>query len=347
MLAHLDAIQPRGVSDCLAAHHDLIQGTPLAPILEPRRILAPPGYHSTKGVAAGLFLLLSQGRLKDELGLPQVPTEITAHGIAYQVIHYGVTIFFVREDFARAVAATDLPHDFTLDDLHWPLPGMVVGFPVRFIREYMGRDVCYVYAVTCDAGEYHVPTLAGSPTVIVPKDKIGWQFYAWGDGKLESFVTSYFRGDRVDEAITNYGYTDYIGVKDLDGVEADHIATDRVSGLMLKLLVVLNTRPSLVEYGTCVRPQRFKHGRVKQHELWSPNLIGWRYRPAQAAEVQGTHASPRLHYRRGHVRNQPHGPGRTQRKLIWIEPVLVGIGDREEAFPAAPGEPAGLADRSR
>ena len=67
---------------------------------------------------------------------------------------------------------------------------------------------------------------------------MGWQFYAWGDGKLESFVTSYFRGDRVDEAITNYGYVDYTGVKDEPGIDADRIVTDRVSALMLKLLVV-------------------------------------------------------------------------------------------------------------
>jgi hypothetical protein len=114
---------------------------------------------------------------------------------------------------------------------------------------------------------------------------------------------------------------------------------------MLKLLVVLNTRQTLVEYGACVRPQRFKHGRVKQHELWSPNLIGWRYRPAQAAEAQSTHASPRLHWRRGHVRNQPCGSGRSQRKLIWIEPMLVGMSDREEAVPVGSVELAGLADR--
>ena len=257
----------------------------------------------------------------------------------HPLIRHRVTIFFVREDFARAVAATDLPHDFTLDDLHWPLPGMVVGFPPRFMQGYVGREVCYIYAANCDAGDYHVVALAGCPTVTVPKDKISWQWYAWGGGKLESFVTSYFRGGRVDEAITNYGYTDYTEVKDVDRVEADHIATDRVSALMLKLLVVLNTQQTLVEYGTCVRPQRFKHGRVKQRELWSPNLIGWHYRPAQAVEAQGTHAKPRLHWRRGHVRNQPHGPGRTQRRLIWIEPFLVGMGDREEAVKVGSGEP--------
>jgi hypothetical protein len=96
---------------------------------------------------------------------------------------------------------------------------------------------------------------------------------------------------------------------------------------MLKLLVVLNTRSSLIEYGSCERPQRFKHGRIRKREIWSPNLIGSQYRPTPAAESQGTHASPRIHWRRGHIRKQPHGPGRIERKLIWIEPVLVGVSD--------------------
>jgi hypothetical protein len=329
VIAQLDHLQLAGTNDCLAAHADFLRGTPLEPILEPRRFQAPPGYHSTRCVAAGLLLLLGQGRVKDRLGEPPVPTEITAHGIAYQVIPHRLTVFFVREDFARAVAATDLPHDFTLDDLHWPFPGMVVGFPPRFMAEYRGRDVCYVYAANCDAGDYRVPGLAGCPTVTVPRSKVGWQWYTWRNGNLESFVTSYFRGDRVDEAVTNYDYTDYTGDKDAEGIEADRIATDRVSALMLKLLVVLNTRPSLVEYGRCERPQRFKHGRLKQRQLWSPNLIGWRYRPAQPGEPTGAHASPRLHWRRGHVRNQPHGPGRIQRRLIWIEPQLIGV-DQDE-----------------
>jgi hypothetical protein len=109
----------RGLSGILAAQHAALLGTPLEPILEPRRIQAPAGYHSTKCISTGLFLLIAQGRIKDELNLQQVPTEITAHTIAYQVIRHGPHVYFVCDDFARAIAATSLPHDFTLDDLHW------------------------------------------------------------------------------------------------------------------------------------------------------------------------------------------------------------------------------------
>ena len=145
------------------------------------------------------------------------------------------------------------------------------------------------------------------------------------DGNLESFVSSYFRQDRVDETIQNYSYTDYTGIKDEAGIATDKEVTDRLSALMLKLLVILNTRPQLVEAGRCVRPQKIKHGRVKHCELWSPNVIGRCYRTVRDDRGGGTHASPRVHWRRGFVRSQPHGPRWSLRKPVWIEPVLVGL----------------------
>ena len=184
------------LSAYFAQQHRLFEDTELAALLEPRRVQAPPGYHSTKCVSAGLFALLENRILKAAVGLPHVPAEIAAHVVAYQVIRHRVPIYFIDEEFVRAVAATDLPHDFTLADLHWPMPAMVVGFPTRFMQEYLGRDVCYVYAADCDAGDYSVPALAGCPTITVPKPKVAWQFYCWQDGNLESFVSSYFRQDR-------------------------------------------------------------------------------------------------------------------------------------------------------
>lgn len=35
------------------------------------------------------------------------------------------------------------------------------------------------------------------------------------------------------------------------------------------------------------------------------------------------------HWRRGHWRNQPHGPGASLRKLMWIMPTLVGSGETD------------------
>ena len=106
------------LSDYFADQHRMFEDTDLAALLEPRRIQAPPGYHSTNCVSAGLFVLLGSRVVRAARGLPYIPTEIAGHVVAYQVIRYRVPIYFVEEEFIRAVAATDLPHDFTLEDLH-------------------------------------------------------------------------------------------------------------------------------------------------------------------------------------------------------------------------------------
>ena len=192
------------------------------------------------------------------------------------------------------------------------------------MRASVGRDICYVNAANMDAGNHSVAAMPGCPPITIPQAKVGWHYYAHDGEHLESFVTAFHRDNPVDQAILRYGYVDYTGIRDEAGVKADKALKDRVSALMLKLLVVLNTRPNLVERGQCVRPRRIKRGRVKCRELWSPNLIGWRYQVA-AGIPAGTHASPRMHWRRGHIRNQPFGTGRTQRRLVWIEPMLIGV----------------------
>lgn len=59
-------------------------------------------------------------------------------------------------------------------------------------------------------------------------------------------------------------------------------------------------------------------------------------------EPAGTHSSPTTHIRRGHWRNQVHGPGRAERKLIWVPPVVVNPGHegdpRETIYSLPPPE---------
>ena len=95
----------RSLCDYFAQQHQMLKGTELASLLEPRRIQAPPGYHSTRCVSAGLFALLGNRALKAAAGLPHIPTEIAAHVVAYQVIRYRVPIYFIEEEFVRAMAA--------------------------------------------------------------------------------------------------------------------------------------------------------------------------------------------------------------------------------------------------
>jgi len=324
---------------------------------EPRRIATPDGYHSTKCVAAGLYALLTQADLA--AGDNEVlPTEVTGSTFCYRVLEHGVPIYFVDDEFARAVAATQLPDDFTFGDLHWPQDGMVVGWPPEFLREYTGRDFCYVYAANCPAGSYRVRGLEGMPVIEVPqgRSKIGWFYFAWSGGRPECFVSAYLTKDKLAEGVATYSYTDFMNEGEAK-VQADKELTERVSALMLKLLVILNMRPSFITHGTQQSPRRAKHGKERRRELWSANFIGRGYRLAR--ERHGSHASPRIHVRRGHVTWQVIGPRmadsfisasalpRTDRGVIdwvkvapemqekflrchkrtWLEPVLIGGND--------------------
>ncbi len=323
-------------------------------LFEPRRVATPDGYHSTKCVAAGLYALLTQARLAAEDG-EVLPTEVTGSTFCYRVLEHRVPIYFVDEEFARAVAATQLPDDFTFGDLNWPQAGMVIGWPPRFLREYTGRDFCYVYAANCPAGRYWPKGLERAPVIEVPegRSKIGWFYHAWANGRPECFVSAYLMKDKLAEGITGYTYTDFMG-EEAAKVQADKELTERVSALMLKLLVILNLRPSLITHGTQEQPRRVKHAREWKRELWSANFIGRGYRLAR--EPHGTHASPRMHIRRGHVTWQVAGPRtadafisastlprndrggvdwekvapetreKFQRchKRLWLEPVLIG-----------------------
>ncbi|HYE75794.1 MAG TPA: hypothetical protein VEF04_20795, partial [Blastocatellia bacterium] len=110
-------------------------------------------------------------------------------------------------------------------------------------------------------------------------------------------------------------------VSNLETDERDMINT--LGQLTLGLLLAFEARPEYYTPGS-----RQKAARHSKREIWTPNILGSGYRIKGASEQKGgTHASPRLHWRRGHYRIQRFGAGLTETKRIWIEPVLVGAGE--------------------
>jgi hypothetical protein len=285
----------------LDEHARHLEGRPWQKVLEPRRIRPPGGYHTPKAVAATMSALFSNASMEQTLGLAMLQTEITAHAVLYEVIRYKVPIYYVADAFIRAVAAMDLPTDFTLHDLHWPMPGMVLGFPVRFMQEYLGRDVCYVYCADLAEGDREPPLeldrvpFVGQHWTVRTPDKVAFLFCAWSNAGLGSWISAYRKADRVDEAITKYAYTDYT-FSDAAKVEADQETTRKMATLLFKLLVVLNTRPTLVEPGGIERSEKRhpKTGEITRSELWQANIIGAKYRILRHPGT-GTHASPKMH----------------------------------------------------
>ena len=307
-LAAMRGIRHENLQEVFKFYYQRVEKLEALPQLEPRKVSAPPAYLPFKGVASGLFGVLDEMAMKAALHIEQIPVDITAASVIYEVVRNSVPVYFVAEDFIRAVAATELPSDFTINDLHWPMPAMVLGFPAKFMREFLGREICYVNCANFKASSIcpcPVKAFDSLKTIIVPEAKVAWQWYCVQNGNLESYVACYRTGDRVNEAMAKYAYVDYTDGP-ADKVAEDRAMIDRLSGLILKLLVILNTRPSLVVPGVLERPLKIKHGKIKHCAIWSPNTIGAAYHVQRAAPV-GTHASPRFHFRRGHITHQRIG----------------------------------------
>ncbi len=177
-------------------------------------------------------------------------------------------------------------------------------------------------------------------------------WFCWTERGLESSVSSYWCRDGIDQMLTNYDYTDYTNAAP-DLVAQNKDSTEKVSVLMLKLPCVLNWRDNLIEPARCILPAKCKG--AERTELWAPNIIGGHYHPRrELATPAGTHASPRLHWRRGHATYQVIGkkedllpvgllardekgeidwprvdePTRARfwksHKRVWVDPILVG-----------------------
>jgi|GEM_PF-3302691 len=88
--------------------------------------------------------------------------------------------------------------------------------------------------------------------------------------------------------------------------------------------------------------QKVLHGKGKEQMRAKSKLTALGYVPVhicgkQIAEQRAAHAIQAnehghvgVHWRRGHWRNQVHGPARSLRKLIWVMPIVVGAKNRDE-----------------
>lgn len=119
-----------------------------------------------------------------------------------------------------------------------------------------------------------------------------------------------------------------------DGVESDPALTNKMGQraqlTVLAWLALISTRGVVVER----RPLRVPNSKCKRMsvEALPPtdthNVVkihaARRSSTNAAASESGERKKTRLHMRRGHIRNQRYGPGRTQTRQIWINPMLVG-----------------------
>jgi len=302
---------------------------------EPRRIPKPSDNYFGSLDVATVFMeahivmlaLTQQGR---ELTLANQVLWLTSVVAA----DYMCPLYYVGREFFQAVATSKLPEDFDLSKVHWPFPCISFALPISESTQLLGRKITMVTAARIAPAVYptaagkfphhdfevQVPSAMTTATAIEVRDD--------GGGNM-CYASSLRDNHKISDLLSvpfQQGYKFKIG---LGGCEIDGAAPELgeeqfatvVSELAIKLLVSMTVSKGLIEEGVMTRKARVKHGK-KRDALWSPNWIGRTYR-VKHDYLGGTHASPRMHWRCGHWRNQAVGKGRSDHRLIWIEPMLI------------------------
>jgi hypothetical protein len=131
---------------------------------------------------------------------------------------------------------------------------------------------------------------------------------------------------RVSE---NSGKLTYADVQDIDPQLVKDF-NEYLQSIFLRLILVMECRPELVDSEE--QQQRITvnkgFGKDAAKDFYEPLWVGRTYRMKREGTTEGDSNSKQSgtkspHLRKGFLRNQPYGEGRQQRKLVWIEPVLV------------------------
>ena len=101
----------------------------------PKRILTPTGFMSPEYYALTLW---SQILVGFDTELNMLP-HLTGLVSGLMQLEYRVPTYFVRSEFAQAVAQTEPPADFKLSEIRWPLPAMLFVLPTDFVLKTFGH----------------------------------------------------------------------------------------------------------------------------------------------------------------------------------------------------------------
>jgi hypothetical protein len=324
-------------------------------VLLPRHIVPPPGYVSPV-IAAGCFASelelaarISRGTVKATK--PQVDCVL----MTWAAAEAGMPTYFVGHDLITDLALSDVMQDLRLGELEWPHDAMLFFLPERFQKAFFGRGVPFVGVCRIPAGLQPVPECVRR---VVPPGMVdfgisaeysgqwAYVFYApvmFNDGKSVEYSGSWPMDKPVGDCLKEPEFIDgtygnesrFLPPTEVPSEAEDLELLNKIFAVTLWMLLLLNGEPEQVELGavTCVRKKSRKAAEAGQEkaedDLWSPNVIGWRYSSPKEA-LGGTHASPRAHPRRGHWTRQPYGPGRTLRKPVWIKRLMVGVRRKEQ-----------------
>jgi hypothetical protein len=238
-------------------------------------------------------------------------------------------MLFVAPELLAAISQTDAPASTDWREIKLPYPAGALMLPQGALRHPTDGAVDFIGWARIEAGS---PLRFGDGYQAIALDHdafIVWtglrqaMSYPLLDTALNASTHPTIGGGQALTGVHTKPTREGVFELPLAAGEEEFLA--QLRRIAFNTLLALEARPNLQS-----SPGRRvgTHTKGVKREIWEPTIIGRGYRIARERHAAtGTHASPRVHWRRGHYRRQAFGPSRTERKMIWIEPTLVGIGE--------------------
>lgn len=304
----------------------------------PRLYKETERYHNPRRLITGLVGTAASVNLMG--GFPDSITQLTYAALA-RLLDQDVPTLFIAPELLQALYLTDLPVEEDWTRIHLPYEAAVFVFPRGALKHPAGYEIEGIIYARLKKGErlsWPQTDIAGWPTVMELNDRFVVATYV---PSLFQAFTQNLTGDIMPfipqhpEQIEGYllegvNLTNIFGDQDILRLEENEKAMmNQLTALVFSILLYMLARPEEVAQGAIVRRVKPRQGNARPREFWTPNIVGFRYQKratttGETGETAGTGRSVRPHWRRGHFRMQPHGPQRSARRVIWIEPTFVG-----------------------
>jgi hypothetical protein len=308
----------------------------------PRRFEMPSGFANPKRFTLLAFWAMWEAsELKDR----GTVNNLNAHAVKVvsSIIEKQVPTYFVSQRIMQALINTDLPKDFSLHEMPWPMESMLFVIPEGTLVSEKG-DITLVAIARCTARTYpndwmkwgdaedivvkYSATHEGPDTACILAMTDDGSFFQWEapiDAKTINDAASVklMRGD-----LSSLGARMISSAAD---PEHEQFTTTDLPRATFQIILAMLACPEMIEAGVIVRHPSKKKGKMKC-AIWAPNFFGKAYR--RYDQIVGDGGEPgqkRTHWRRGHFRHQRFGEGRRGIKVIWIQPMLINKDRMETA----------------
>lgn len=303
-----------------------------------RRYNTPEGYLNSSYILRGLAvsaLGVRKGSVRQD-----IPSEFApwVEGmVAMGVAEFGTQIYWLGGELGTAFTQTEPPRDneATFDSLPMPYPAYLTMLKKGTLR--IGQDGHIMAITQCLFGpefseRYFQKVLGERGGAQSMFYSIGFCFYERDLPGRPSIVTYFFRGwgselmarQILDPDPERDLYLPAGFEKGVPDSQVDTLAPRAIAQVAVNTSIVITTLPQLLEESEPLgKNRKGGKGGKKRPQLLSARWVGKSYKYPHRDTPGGKHASPHMHYRRGHWRMQRYGAGRKAAKRIWIEPTII------------------------